>query len=192
MSHPRAMRVHTISQNPTFVILRNEGSAPNISTWFTTNIAIATTSIRIIWSIYTWTKLRTMKYHPLPHSARQAAYRASSLCSLSFRSQICETIRTHQRRTSTVTAICDICISDWIYDMTAMSTKPKPQNTSTMELSLTLREKRKRRIYEMRRVRRIEVIVGVYREIWFCKKRKISILIGLKYIHPWSNPWCIQ
>ena len=64
-----------------------------------------------------------------------------------------------------MTAICDICISDWIYDMTAMSTKPKPQNTSTMELSLTLREKRKRRIYEMRRVRRIEVIVGVYREI---------------------------
>ena len=121
----------------------------------TTRITVATTSIRIIWSIYTWTKLRTMKYHPLPHSSRHLAYRASSLCSLSLRSQICETIRDHQRHTSVVTAICESAISDPRNDMTAISTKPKPQNTSTMELSLTLREKRKRRIYEMRRVKNI-------------------------------------
>jgi hypothetical protein len=57
-----------------------------------------------------------------------------------------------------VTTVCDICISDWRYDITAMSTKPKPQNTSTMELSRVLREKRKRRIYEMRRVMKMEVM----------------------------------
>ncbi len=149
---------------------------------FTTSIAVATTSIRIIWSIYTWTKLRMTKYHPLPHSSRQAAYRASSRLSVNLRSPMCETIRAHQRRTRVVTTVCDICIFDWRYDMTAMSTKPKPQNTSTIELSLILSEKRKRSTYEMRRVRRMEVIGKVYREIGFCKKRKISILKAKKTI----------
>lgn len=125
---------------------------------FTTSIAVATTSIRIIWSIYTWRKDRITKYHPFPHSSRHLAYRASSRFSFSFRNQICETIRAHQRHMRVVMTVCDICISDWRYDITAMSTKPKPQNTSTMELSLILSEKRKRRMYEMRRVRRIEVI----------------------------------
>ena len=149
---------------------------------FTTSIAVATTSIRIIWSIYTWTKLRTTKYHPLPHSSRHLAYRASSRLSFSLRSQICETIRAHQRKTRVVTTICDICISDWRYDRVAISTKPKPQNTSTIELSLILSEKRKRRIYEMRRVRRIVIMEKVYRKIGFCKNRKISILKAKKQL----------
>ena len=125
---------------------------------FTTSIAVATTSIRIIWSIYTWTKLRTTKYNPLPHSARHLAYRASSRLSFSLRSPICEMIRAHQRTMSAVTTICGNHLSDPRNDMTAISTKPKPQNTSTIELSLILSEKRKRRIYEMRRVRRMENI----------------------------------
>jgi hypothetical protein len=54
-----------------------------------------------------------------------------------------------------------------------------------MELSLILREKRNRRMYEIRRVRRIVIIEKVYREIGFCKKRKITILTGLKYRHTW-------
>jgi hypothetical protein len=41
---------------------------------------------------------------------------------------------------------------------TAVIIKPILQNTSTIELSLRRIERRNRRIYEMRRMRRIEVI----------------------------------
>ena len=162
MSHASAMIIHSIKTDNHLAISNSHPvrsqSGVLIYSRFTTNIAVATMSIRIIWSTYTWTKDRTRKYHPIPHSSRHLAYRASSRLSLSLRSQICETIRAPQRRTSTVTTVCDSHLSDPRNDMTAMSIKPKPQNTSTMELSRILREKRKRRIYEMRRVRRIEVM----------------------------------
>ena len=141
MSHPRAMRAQMVRN--TFQSLTMPMS---MLVLLTTSIAVATTSISIIWSIYTWRKLRTMKYHPLPHSSRQAAYRASSRLSFSFRNPICETIRAHQRRMRVVTMICESHLSELTNDMTAISMNPKPQNTSTIELSRIRREKRNRRM----------------------------------------------